>query len=89
MSLTTNQKQNSINLLRQLASDLIKAVDGFNAFNSRYTALDLGNTLVDGDFTSDSAGITKNDWVSAVATLQAVALLSGAQRTVLSKVANL
>lgn len=89
MSLTLNQKVNSINNLRKHVSAFLTAVNDFGAFSSLYTALDLGNALADLDFTGDNAGITKADWVAAVGIMQTVATITGPQRTTLSKVANI
>lgn len=86
---TANQKANAISRYRTVVDNLIAALEAEKTARRQYDALDLGTVLVDGDFTGDNMGLTKAQFVTAVAAADTIQNAYGAGvRTSLYKVAH-
>lgn len=86
---TGSQKANHISKYRNVVDSLIAALEAEKTLRRQYDALDLGNVLVDGDFTGENLGITKAQFVTAVAAADTVQTAYGSSvRTSLYKVAH-
>lgn len=72
---------------RQGVTRLLQASDELQALDREYVALDLGNSLMDGDFDGANVGITKAQLVAAVGSVEAIdALLATGHATNLYRV---
>lgn len=86
---TTTQKANFISKYRNAVDSLTAALELERTLRRQYDALDLGNALVDGDFTGENLGITKAQFVTAVSAADTVQTAYGSSvRTSLYKVAH-
>jgi uncharacterized membrane protein len=64
--MNTTQKADFISRYRAAITAFITALQALNTLQAQYGALDLGNVLVDADFTGNNSGITKAAFVAAV-----------------------
>ncbi len=86
--MNTAQKLDFIERSRNVASALLD----FEELQKQYTAQDLGNTLVDGDFTDENDGITLANLTSLYGTPWTdvnTLLVKGGIKTVLYTIASI
>ena len=77
MSIPTSKKSDHITSFRQTCTALTNAAQQADAFLGLYSALDLGNSIADDDFKGGNDGLTKEEFVNAVAAVEG--LLKGLQ----------
>lgn len=72
MARTLAQKEDFIARQRAVIKSITDSFQGAIALGREYAALDLGSELTDDDFVGVNAGITKADFLAAIASLQAI-----------------
>jgi hypothetical protein len=73
MSVQSDQKAVFVTSVRQIATNLIAALDQFRAIQAAYNNRDYFNTLSDADVTAAASGLTKAQVISAVGSLNTIA----------------
>ena len=69
MAIPANKKSDHITAFRQICTALTQAAQQADAFLGLYSALDLGNSMADEDFKGGNEGLTKEEFINAIAAI--------------------